>query len=164
VAVRVYWAFVGNEFAQWRAIVPYRREHWREVGEMLRYYGYRRHGPPPSVGHNRLAGLFYLIVYAGFAGQILTGCLLFAWVLGTGPVAFLFGWVSLVPGGIQVIRLLHYLLTFAFLAFSLHHVYSSVLVDSEERNGLLSSIVTGFKIFLTGRPAPTSSRRERTDA
>jgi Ni/Fe-hydrogenase 1 B-type cytochrome subunit len=155
VMVRVYWAFVGNEFAHWRAIVPYRREHWRDLGEMWRYYTYRRDGPPPAVGHNRLAGAFYLIVYAGFAGQILTGCLLLAWVLSTGPVAFLFGWVSLVPGGIQWVRLLHYLLTFAFLAFTVHHVYSSVLVDSEERNGLLSSIVTGFKTILNG---PTTER------
>jgi len=47
-----------------------------------------------------------------------------------------------------MVRLLHYLLTFAFLAFTVHHVYSSVLIDLEERNGLISSIVTGFKARL----------------
>ena len=79
-------------------------------------------------------------------------------------MAFLFGWVSLVPGGIQWVRLLHYLLTFAFLAFTVHHVYSSVLVDSEERNGLLSSIVTGFKTILNGPTTERASSPRASDA
>ena len=32
-----------------------------------------------------------------------------------------------------------------FIAFSIHHVYSAVLVSIEEKNGLLESIVTGYK-------------------
>ena len=164
VGVRLYWAFAGNEYAHWRAIVPRSRRQWRGAGEMLRFYTFRRSKPPPSLGHNPLASLFYLIVYAGFAGQIVTGFLLFGWVLSTGPVAFLFGWVSLVPGGIQTVRLLHYLLTFAFLGFAIHHIYSSVLIDVEERNGLLSSIVTGFKLRPSGWQDPDGDARGGTDA
>jgi Ni/Fe-hydrogenase 1 B-type cytochrome subunit len=145
VGFRVYWSLVGNRYASWRAIVPHTRAQWRSVREMFAFYTFRRPSPPPSIGHNSLAALAYLVVYLGFFGQILTGLLLFAFLFSTGPVAVLFGWVSLVPGGIQMVRLLHYLLTFAFLAFTIHHVYSSVLIDLEERNGLISSIVTGFK-------------------
>ncbi|TFG89008.1 MAG: Ni/Fe-hydrogenase, b-type cytochrome subunit [Gemmatimonadales bacterium] len=148
VSVRVYWAFVGNRYANWRAFVPHTRAQWRSVREMFAFYTFRRPSPPPSIGHNSLAGLAYLVVYLVFFGQILTGLLLFAFLLGTGPVSLLFGWTSLVPGGIQSVRLLHYLLTFVFLAFTIHHVYSSVLIDLEERNGLVSSIVTGFKTRL----------------
>jgi hypothetical protein len=32
-----------------------------------------------------------------------------------------------------------------FLAFTIHHVYSCILIDIEERSGLVSSIITGFK-------------------
>lgn len=145
VGFRVYWSLVGNRYASWRAIVPHTRRQWRAVREMLAYYTFRRRSPPPAIGHNALAGLAYTVVYIGFFGQILTGLLLFAFLFSTGPVSWLFGWTSLVPGGIQSVRLLHFLLTFGFLAFTIHHVYSSVLIDLEERNGLLSSIVTGFK-------------------
>jgi len=148
VGFRVYWSLVGNRYASWRAIVPHTPAQWRSVREMFAFYTFRRPSPPPSIGHNSLASLAYLVVYLGFFGQILTGLLLFAFLLSTGPVSLLFGWVSLVPGGIQMVRLLHYLLTFAFLAFTVHHVYSSVLIDLEERNGLISSIVTGFKARL----------------
>jgi hypothetical protein len=32
-----------------------------------------------------------------------------------------------------------------FLAFTIHHVYSCILIDIEEHSGLVSSIITGFK-------------------
>lgn len=145
VGFRVYWSLVGNRYARWQAVVPHTRAQWRSLRNMLAYYTFRRSSPPPAIGHNALAGLAYSILYLGFVGQVLTGLMLFGFLLGTGPVAFLFGWVHLVPGGIQTVRLVHYLLTFAFLAFTIHHVYSAVLIDLEERNGLLSSIVTGVK-------------------
>ena len=59
----------------------------------------------------------------------------------------LFGWTySVVP--IQQLRLLHFLLMFAFIAFTVHHIYSAMLVDVIERNGELSSIVTGYRTDL----------------
>jgi Ni/Fe-hydrogenase 1 B-type cytochrome subunit len=145
VGLRVYWAFAGNQYAHWRALVPHTRAQWRNLIEAVRFYGLRRPEPPPGLGHNALASVAYLVVYAGFAGQILTGLLLFGWLMETGPLDTLFGWGDLLPGGIQTVRLLHYFLTFLFIVFTIHHVYSSALTDVIERNGLLSSIVTGFK-------------------
>ena len=153
VGLRVYWAFAGNGYASWRALVPHTRPQWRNLAETGRFYGLRRLDPPPGMGHNALAAVAYLVVYAGFAGQILTGLLLFGWIAGVGPVQALFGWiVGFVPGGIMTVRLLHYILTFLFLVFTVHHVYSSVLTDLVERNGLLSSIVTGWKTRWLGHP------------
>lgn len=145
IAVRFYWGFVGNAFASWRQIIPHRREQLYWMREMFRYYTFRRRHPVPMTGHNHLAGLAYTIISIGMFGQVLTGLLLFGWLIGFGPVQALFGWGGLMPGGIQTVRLLHYLLTFSFLAFVIHHVYSAILVDIEERNGVLSSIFTGFK-------------------
>jgi Ni/Fe-hydrogenase 1 B-type cytochrome subunit len=31
------------------------------------------------------------------------------------------------------------------LGFAVHHVYSAILVDAEERTGILTSIFTGYK-------------------
>lgn len=145
VGVRVYWSFVGNRYAQWRALVPHTRAQWQNLKETARFYGLRRLAPPPGLGHNALACLAYLVVYAGFAAQVLTGLLLFGWLVGSGPVYTLFGWGDLVPGGIQTVRLVHYFLTFLFIVFTIHHVYSSILTDHIERDGLLSSIFTGYK-------------------
>ena len=62
-----------------------------------------------------------------------------------------FGWGGAVPGGIQTVRMLHFLLTFMFVAFAIHHVYSAILVDYEERGGTMSSIFSGWKNLKPGR-------------
>ena len=48
--------------------------------------------------------------------------------------------------GPQLIRIVHHLCMWAILAIALFHIYSSVLVDHIERNGLISSIFSGYKI------------------
>jgi len=150
-AVRFYWGFVGNSFSSWRAIIPHNREqlHWGR--EMAKYYLFLRRDPVPVTGHNFLAGATYTIVSIGMVAQILTGLLLMAWVLGIPPITTFFGWGSMVPGGIQTVRMFHFLLTFIFVAFAIHHVYSAILVDYEERSGVMSSIFSGWKNIKPGR-------------
>ena len=137
VAVRFYWGFVGNSFSSWRQIIPHTREQFYWLREMAKYYTFRRRHPVPYTGHNHLAGLAYSVVSVGLFAQVLSGLLLF-------------GWGNAFPlGGIQGIRTLHNVLTFLFLAFSIHHVYSAILIDIEERNGVLSSMFSGFKNIKT---------------
>lgn len=144
VLLRVYWAFAGNRFAHWRALLPITRAQRRELLAMVRFYVLRQRHPPPANGHNPLAAMAYLGVYGLFALSILSGFGLFAWVSRIPLWMTLFGWTyHLLP--IQQLRVLHFLLMFIFGAFTVHHVYSAVLVDLDERNGELSSIVTGYK-------------------
>jgi Ni/Fe-hydrogenase 1 B-type cytochrome subunit len=145
VGFRFYWGFVGNQYANWRAIIPHNRSQFRCMREMGRYYVFLRRTPVPMTGHNLLAGFAYTIVSIILFFQVASGLLLFAWIIGTGPASYLEPVVAWVPGGIQTIRMLHYLATFLFIAFMIHHVYSAILVDIEERNGVMSSIFTGFK-------------------
>jgi Ni/Fe-hydrogenase 1 B-type cytochrome subunit len=173
-AVRFYWGFVGNSFSSWRAIIPHNREQLYWGREMAKYYLFLRRDPVPVTGHNFLAGATYTIVSIGMVGQIVTGLLLMAWVLGVPPITTFFGWGSMVPGGIQTVRMLHYLLTFLFVAFAIHHVYSAILVDYEERSGTMSSIFSGWKnikpgrtleaLGVAGRAAPEESRRLEQEA
>jgi Ni/Fe-hydrogenase 1 B-type cytochrome subunit len=144
VLARVYWAFMGNRYAHWRALMPITRKQRRDARAMLLYYTLVRRHPPRTIGHNPLAGLAYLALYALFVLSILTGFGLYAWVGRIPAWQALFGWTyGLVP--IEQLRLVHFLLMFVFGAFAIHHVYSAVLIDLEERNGELSSIVTGYK-------------------
>ncbi len=150
IAVRFYWGFVGNSFSSWGQIIPHRREQFYWMREMGKYYTFRRRHPVPYTGHNHLAGLAYTIVSVGLFAQVLTGLLLMGWIMqGGGIISILFGWGGSVPGGIQTVRVLHYLLTFLFAAFAIHHVYSAILVDIEERNGVVSSIFSGYKNIRT---------------
>jgi len=146
IAVRFYWGFVGNSFASWRQIIPHRREQFHWMGEMAKYYTFRRRHAPPYAGHNHLAGLAYSVVSVGLFAQVLSGMLLLGWIMQSGPINTFFGWGNAFPfGGIQGVRTLHYILTFLFAAFAIHHVYSAILVDIEERTGVMSSIFTGYK-------------------
>ncbi len=152
VAVRFYWGFVGNSFSSWRQIIPHRRDQFYFMKEMARYYAGRRSHPVPYTGHNHLAGLAYTIVSVGLFAQVLSGLLLFGWIMQSGPVHILFGWGNAFPwGGIQGVRYLHNMLTFLFIAFMIHHVYSAILIDIEERNGVLSSMFSGYKNIRLGR-------------
>jgi Ni/Fe-hydrogenase 1 B-type cytochrome subunit len=173
-AVRFYWGFVGNSFSSWRAIIPHNREQLYWGREMAKYYLFMRRDPVPVTGHNFLAGATYTIVSIGMVAQVVTGLLLTAWVLGIPPITTFFGWGSMVPGGIQTVRTLHFLLTFIFVAFAIHHVYSAILVDYEERSGTMSSIFSGWKnikpgrtleaLGVAGRGAPEEYRRIEEEA
>lgn len=144
VLARVYWAFAGNRYAHWRALLPLGRRRLGLLGDTLRFYGFLRRRPPCVNGHNPLAALSYTAIYGAFGLSILTGFGLYAWGLRRGPWTTLFGWTyAVLPIG--DLRLVHFLLMFVFGAFTVHHVYAAILFDVEERNGELSSIVTGWK-------------------
>lgn len=146
--LRTYWLFAGNRFARWRAFVPTSRAQADELASQTAWYAFLRPRPPRILGHNALAAGTYLIVFALLLVQTITGFTL-AGVTGREPWASLFGWV---PGiiAIQDVRLIHHFLMWAILAFMVHHVYSALLVDHWERNGLMSSIFSGYK-FATRR-------------
>jgi Ni/Fe-hydrogenase 1 B-type cytochrome subunit len=144
VLFRIYWAFVGNRYVHWRGLLPITKTQRRDLVHAIRFYGFRERNPPLLNGHNPLAGLAYCALYLGFVLTILTGLGLYAWVLRTPPWTTLFGWTWSVMS-ISGLRLLHFLLMFIYGAFAIHHVYSAVLYDIEERNGEISSMITGYK-------------------
>jgi Ni/Fe-hydrogenase 1 B-type cytochrome subunit len=144
VLFRIYWAFAGRKYARWTQFVPASRGRWRDLGRMARYYTYFRREPPAEVGHNPLAGITYIGLYALFSIQMVTGFALYSQPYHDGWLKVLFGWVIVVWGA-QPVRLVHGIIMYLIIAFTIHHVYSAVLIDIEERSGLVSSIITGRK-------------------
>ena len=144
IALRTYWAFAGNEWASWRALFPYlSREGRRGMGEWFLYYTFLRRDPPGGVGHNALAGVAYSAVVMLFLVEILTGFALHSLALG-GWWSKTFGWVFWF-GSAQGVRLAHHLIMWLLLGFAVHHVYSAVLIDVEEKSGVMTSIFSGYK-------------------
>jgi Ni/Fe-hydrogenase b-type cytochrome subunit len=148
-AFRVYWFFKGNFWARWSAYFPIHREQWRGMGSMLEFYLFMKFTPGPRVGHNPLAALSYVIIYLLILVEILTGLFLFSRVLGNPVLNQYIAWL---PQFIDpaYLRLIHYFLTFVFFAFIIFHVYLSVLISIEEENGLLDSILSGWKFVPAG--------------
>jgi len=105
-----------------------------------------------SQGPDRTSGVTPA-VYGLFALSIISGFGLYAWVSRIPAWKTLFGWTwTVLP--IEQLRLLHFLLMFVFGAFTALHVYCSILVDVDERNGELSSIITGYKANVVDGEAP----------
>lgn len=146
---RVYWSFAGNRFAHWRAFLPITRTQVRELLRQTGWYLFVQRDAPKVLGHNQLAAVAYLIVFILFLIQVVTGFAL-AGLHGREPWASLFGWVPHLFLGVQNVRLVHHLIMWVILGFVVHHVYSSILVDHSERNGLMSSIFTGYKFVTRG--------------
>ncbi len=147
---RIYWAFAGNKWARWDQLIPVTRDRLKKIRPSVEYYLFRKLEAPPVVGHNPLAGATYVVLYIMFILQAITGFALEALSSTHGLMWDLTGWVyTFLP--IPYVRLFHYLVMFGIFGFMIHHVYSGVLVDREERSGEISSMFTGWKILPRSR-------------
>jgi len=142
--VRIYWMFQGNIWAHWRAFIPLTARQRKSLRGAFQYYTFQRGEPFPQIGHNTLAALTYLGVFAILAWECLTGLVLFSQVLHSSMLNALVGWIPRIID-IQTLRMSHYLFMFILMGFGIHHVYSAILVAREERNALMESIYTGYK-------------------
>ena len=144
--IRTVWLLTGNRFARWTAFIPTTRTQFTELFRQAAFYLFIRREIPKVLGHNQLAAAAYLILFFLLLVEVITGFALDG-LLGAEPGASMFGWLRELVGP-QTIRLIHHLSMWAILAIALFHVYSCILVDHVERNGLMSSIVSGYK-FVT---------------
>jgi Ni/Fe-hydrogenase 1 B-type cytochrome subunit len=142
-AWRTIWLLTGNRFARWSAFIPTSRRQATELFRQAAFYAFIRKEIPKVLGHNQLAASAYVVLVGLVLVEVVTGFILYG-VLGVEPVASALAWVRELVG-LQAIRLVHHLAMWAILAIAVFHVYSCLLVDNIEKNGLLSSIVSGYK-------------------
>jgi Ni/Fe-hydrogenase 1 B-type cytochrome subunit len=141
--VRTIWLLRGNRFSRWSAFIPTSRRQATELFRQAAFYGFLRKELPKVLGHNQLAATAYLALFALLLVETVTGFALDG-LVGGEPGATAFAWLRELLGP-QALRVIHHAVMWAILAIALFHVYSCVLVDHLERNGLLSSIVSGYK-------------------
>ena len=142
-AIRTVWLLVGNRFARWSAFIPTSRYQATELFRQAGFYAFIRKEIPKVLGHNQLAAAAYVVLFCLLLVETVTGFALDG-LIGNEPGATGFGWLRELLGA-QNVRLIHHLSMWAILAIALFHVYSCVLVDHIEKNGLLSSMISGFK-------------------
>jgi Ni/Fe-hydrogenase 1 B-type cytochrome subunit len=141
--VRTLWLLVGNRFARWSAFIPTSKNQALELFRQAGYYAFLRRDIPKVLGHNQLAATAYVLLFGLLLVETVTGFALDG-IGGAQPAWMLFAWLSDLLGP-QLIRVIHHLSMWAILAIAVFHVYSCVLVDHIEKNGLMSSIFSGYK-------------------
>jgi len=143
--VRIYWGFVGNQYARWENFIPFKRAQWREITEVLKVDVLQaKIKGLISIGHNALAGFTYFLSFLVFLFQALTGFALYS-SMSDSFFPRLFAWIVPVMGGDFAVRQWHHLFLWFFVVFIIVHMYLVFYHDYIEGRGTTSSMVGGWK-------------------
>ena len=145
VLVRVIWMFTGNKYSHWDKFIAIHRPRLNGMLPTAYFYMFLRDKPPAYVGHNPLAASAYSLVFGLYFIAILTGFVLRGASADVGSAISWFGSLAPLLGGLQLTRWIHHITMWLLLGFSVHHVYSAVLVSIVEKNGTIDSIISGYK-------------------
>jgi Ni/Fe-hydrogenase 1 B-type cytochrome subunit len=144
--IRIYWFFVGNQYARWGDYIPLTRKAWGDILDDVRFYLFVKKDIPHRAGHHALAALTYLALFFFYHLEIITGFAL--------DSMSHHGWVYHLQGGwflpyvpSPALRLYHHLFMWGVIVFAIVHVYIGWIIDLKERNGIISSIFSGYKVL-----------------
>ncbi len=141
---RSLWLIIGNTYA--RSGFPYvwRASWWKDLfGQAWDYL--RLDLGRPHAGHNSLAGFFYAIFVGLCLLQMLTGLALYSESDPGGFWSTTVGWVIPLLGGSMRTHMWHHMFAWCFLWFVIVHVYIVLLDTRQYRNGLIGSMIHGYK-------------------
>jgi len=146
---RIYWAFNGNYYSNWRAFIPYSKKARQNLLHVLKVDVLLQNEEEEvykniSVGHNYMASFSYVMLFVLALVQIFTGFGLYAPTSGWW-LPKLFAWVPDLLGGDAQARFVHHIATWLFIIFTLIHVYLVFYHDWLEGRGESSSMVSGYK-------------------
>jgi len=146
---RIYWAFNGNYYSNWRAFIPYSKKARQNLLHVLKVDVLLQNEEEEvykniSVGHNYMASFSYVMLFVLALVQIFTGFGLYAPTSGWW-LPKLFAWVPDLLGGDAQARFVHHIATWLFIIFTLIHVYLVFYHDWLEGRGEASSMVSGYK-------------------
>ncbi len=144
---RIYWAFVGNKYANWRNFIPTNRRYIKELISVLKIdVLLAKSKEHMSVGHNAMAGFTYFLLFLASLLIIVTGFGLYA-PMSDWWFPELFTWVAPAFGGDFALRNIHHSLMWFFVFFSLIHIYLVFYHDYVEGRGEISSMGGGWKFI-----------------
>ena len=145
VIARVIWMFTGNKYARWDKFLAVHGVRRHGVLPTVFFYSFLRDKPAAYVGHNPVAGSAYLLVFGLYFLAIGTGLVMWAPSAEVGSPLRWFAPLATLFGGFQIARWIHHVVMWLLLGFTLHHVYSAILVAAIEKNGTIDSIFAGYK-------------------
>ncbi len=147
--VRIYWAFVGNQFSRQLFYLPVWNKTWLwGVLYEARWYAFLVRDPKKYIGHNPLAhiAMFAFMLFLVF--MIFSGLALYS--EGAGRESFFYaisGWMFSIFPNSQDLHTYHHLGMWAIVTFVIVHVYAAVREDILSRQSMISSMVSGERLF-----------------
>ncbi len=144
---RIYWGFVGNKHADWKNFIPYKKEQWKEILQVLKIDILQVSNVKlKSVGHNSMAGFTYFLTFLAFLFQSITGFGMYS-AMSDAFLPNLFSWIVPLMGGDFAVRQWHHVMMWFFVIFSIVHVYLVFYHDYVEGRGTISSMAGGWKFI-----------------
>ena len=142
--IRIAGLFLAsNKYQRWDALFPVKPRDLKNLFVVMQNYLLCRFDRGPHyIGHNPLQQVAYTAIYGVGLLAILTGFSLYALY---APDFWLFHYLIWLDRtvGVQYIRLAHLLSMWVFLIFIPIHFYLAIRADTLEREGGISSIVSG---------------------
>ncbi len=148
--LRVYWAFAGGPHCRQIFYVPFwRSDYWAEVAHEARWYLFLAGQPKKYVGHNPLAQFIMFSMFTvPIIFMIVTGFALYSEGKGIDSWQHeLFGWVFFFWPNSQAVHTFHHLGMWVLIVFSIIHIYAAVREDIMSRQSIISSMISGERIF-----------------
>jgi Ni/Fe-hydrogenase 1 B-type cytochrome subunit len=147
--LRIYWAFKGNYYSNWRAFLPLSKKARQNILHVIKIDVLLQNEEEEvykniSVGHNYMASFSYVFLFLLALVQIFTGFGLYAPMSGWW-LPKLFIWVPDFLGGDVMTRSIHHISTWLFIIFTLIHVYLVFYHDWLEGRGESSAMISGYK-------------------
>ncbi len=153
---RIYWALVGNRHAR-EIFIPkfWSGKFWRGFWHEVKWYAFVAKEPEKFTGHNPLAvvSMHFMFVW-GIIFMIFTGLAMYG--EGTGMGSWQYEWFSswLIPlfGQSQDVHTWHHLGMWVIISFVIIHIYVAVREDIMSRQSIISSMISGWRMFKDNRP------------
>lgn len=152
---RLYWALMGNRYSRQLFSLPFwRPSFWTDVFHEARWYAFLEKEPRKYIGHNPLAHLFMVaIITIGGLVMLTTGFALYAEQTGLGSWQDrLFGWLIPLMNQSQDVRMWHHWGMWIIVVFVMLHVYTAIREDIMSRQSLISTMISGWRMFKDDRP------------
>ena len=148
--LRVYWFYVGNNYARSGFPFLWKRSWWADLrAQGLQYLKLERGFV--HLGHNALAGSAYTFFVIGLGWfQIFTGLALYSEVHPGGFWDKALGWVIPLLGGSFRTHMWHHTVAWSFVVFAILHLYIVIYDSAQFKNGLITSIISGYKFYEDG--------------
>lgn len=144
---RIYWGFVGNKYSDWRNFIPYTKQQWKEILQVLKIDILQVSNVKlKSIGHNSMAGFTYFLTFLAFLFQSITGFGMYS-AMSDAFLPNLFSWIVPLMGGDFAVRQWHHVMMWFFVIFAIVHVYLVFYHDYVEGRGTISSMAGGWKFI-----------------
>lgn len=152
LAVRIYWAFVGNQYSRELFFVPFKLfspRFWGGLIHQALYYLFVFRDARSYNGHNPLAVTAMFFMYLlGSIWMVLSGFALYGEGAGMDSWQFRWftSWLQPLVGDSQQLHTYHRLGMWYLILFSIFHMYMVIREDVFSKETVVSTMINGWRV------------------